>query len=471
MLVEPREEGGGQSGPQMNEIKQVRFEALAAYCRQPGGMLVGEEIAWYEAHDEAILIVIVREFEDGEFGAILLARDLKERYRWVEMTKFFPTLEEALAASPERIEKVFADFDNERSQGDEKGKPVDFFTHVVPTEKLNKDFASISTLEGYTPAVEIMKPMMRWYEDADGNFIEQFQTTGFDTRLWELYMFAALVEAGCVFDKSAAMPDFCARSLFGELCVEATTVNPSRTPTGDLAPPPPRDTKTQHEAFLKQYMPIRYAGPLTTKLAKKYWERDNVKGRPLAFAIQDFHAPGSMVTSRTSLPIYLYGQEWAWNKTPDGELIITPQKVKEHVWGTKTVPSGFFSLPGSENVSAVIANASATISKFDRIGVIAGFGSKRVRLTRRGTASNPDSNSEMPVQFIHDVNAPDYAETWMEGMDVYRNPNARHPLDPPMLPGAAHHRLLKNGQLDSLVPQWQPFASYTLIEVRGPVAA
>jgi hypothetical protein len=37
--------------------------------------------------------------------------------------------------------------------------------------------------------------MMHWYEDPDGNFIEQFQTTGFDARLWELYLFAMFCEA------------------------------------------------------------------------------------------------------------------------------------------------------------------------------------------------------------------------------------------------------------------------------------
>jgi hypothetical protein len=33
-------------------------------------------------------------------------------------------------------------------------------------------------------------------------------------------------------------------------------------------------------------MPIKYAGPLTAKLAKKYWEKKHVKGKPLLFAIQ-----------------------------------------------------------------------------------------------------------------------------------------------------------------------------------------
>ncbi|MCY1244779.1 hypothetical protein D9M72_578760 [compost metagenome] len=156
---------------------------------------------------------------------------------------------------------------------------------------------------------------------------------------------------------------------------------------------------------------------------------------------------------------------WDWQKHPEGKLVITPKKIETHVWGQKTVASGFFALPGAENVSAVISNASATISKFNRMGVLAGFGSKRVRLVREGTAANLDPNSELPTIFIHDVNSPDYSETWMEGMDVYHNPNAAHPLHPAMLPGAAHHWLRKDGQLESRVPEWQPFGSVTRIFV------
>lgn len=142
--------------------------------------------------------------------------------------------------------------------------------------------------------------------------------------------------------------------------------------------------------------------------------------------------------SRTALPIYLYGRVWDWHKDAQGKLVIVPpQRIEEHVWGqTKRVQSGFFSLPGAENVSAVIANASATISKFNRMGVLAGLGSKRVRMVRERTA-NPDPNSKVPQVFVHDVNAPDHNETWIEGMDVFHNPHALHPLNPDMLPGCS----------------------------------
>lgn len=84
---------------------------------------------------------------------------------------------------------------------------------------------------------------MHWYEDADGNFGEQFQTTGFDARIWELYLFAALSEAGYIIDKSAPAQDFAAVGPLGEFLVEATTVNPSINAEGNVVPIPPTDTE------------------------------------------------------------------------------------------------------------------------------------------------------------------------------------------------------------------------------------
>jgi hypothetical protein len=47
------------------------------------------------------------------------------------MTKFFDTAEEALAAAPAIVDRVYADFSNRRVQNDEAGSPVDFFSPMV----------------------------------------------------------------------------------------------------------------------------------------------------------------------------------------------------------------------------------------------------------------------------------------------------------------------------------------------------
>jgi hypothetical protein len=380
------------------------------------------------------------------------------------MTGFFASPQEALAATEQKVNELLPALDEEREQGDERGPAVDFFHLVRVPERVNPDFVRLATEEGFSPARQIIEPMMRWYEDAGGNFVEQFQTTGFDARVWELYLFAALSEAGFSIDRSVPAPDFAAKGLIGEFFVEATTVNPTLDTDGKALPVPPTDTPEQMLLYEREYLPIRYAGPLTAKLGKHYWEQPHVEGRPLVFAIQDFHSPMSMTWSRSGLPRYLYGYDHHATREGDGSLTIVPQKVTMHRWGAKEVPSGFFTLPGAENVSAVMFNSSATISKFNRMGVIAGFGSRRVRLVCSGVVVDHDPRASVPKPFVRVVDEA-YVESWVEGMDVYHNPLAKSPLDPAMLEGAAHHRLLGDGQIETVSPEWQPLSSVTSITI------
>ena len=150
---------------------------------------------------------------------------------------------------------------------------MDFFRPVVRRSRLNRDFLRLAEEEGYSPARGIIEPMMNWYEDLDGNFIEQFQTTGFDARLWELYLFATFVEAGYRIADVQAVPDFLCEGLFGEFAVEATTVNPTQDKRGRPVPPPPQETREQKQRYSKEYMPIKYASTLSSKLKRKYWEK------------------------------------------------------------------------------------------------------------------------------------------------------------------------------------------------------
>ncbi|MEI2574308.1 hypothetical protein VVE43_31015, partial [Pseudomonas aeruginosa] len=103
-----------------------------------------------------------------------------------------------------------------------------------------------------------------------------------------LYLFSLFTEAGLLIDKSNATPDFTCAGLTGTFCAEATIVNPSRDKKGNIVPPPPIDTEDEYEAALRDYFPIKFAGPLTEKLKKRYWEKENVQGKPFILAIQDF---------------------------------------------------------------------------------------------------------------------------------------------------------------------------------------
>ena len=445
----------------MRPISNQRFNAFAAYCRDPRTLFLAEEIHWYEADNARILATIIRDRPDSEYSGIILARDEKERYRWISATAFFSSKIKARVALRNKINEIIPDLERKRLQGDNNLKPVDFFTPLEKTKQpLHQSFLNLTELEGYSPAKEIIEPMMRWYEDADGNFVEQFQTTGFDSRIWELYLFSLFTEVGYSIDKSSAIPDFCCSGIPGQFSVEATTVNPSRDKKGNIVPPPPIDTEEELLAVQRDYFPIKFAGPLTDKLKKRYWEKENVRGKPFILAIQDFHTPIAMTISRESLPTYLYGFREGKDSTLENP---TYERIESHQWGEKVIPSNFFSFDGAENISAVIFNASATISKFNRIGLQSGFGSDRTRLKRFGSAFI----NGIITEYAYSVSEDSKPELWIEGLEVFHNPHAIHPLPMEMLPGAAHHFITDTGAIGSWLPKWQPIQSFIQITVEG----
>ena len=123
--------------------------------------------------------------------------------------------------------------------------------------------------------------MMRWYEDIDGNFVEQFQTTGFDARIWELYLYAVLVEANLEVSHPKPAPDFLASGLNGEFALEATTINPTpRWRKSRLH----RDRKHMRSERGISSLPANQVRKATDKkLAKEYWNHPSVTGKPLVY--------------------------------------------------------------------------------------------------------------------------------------------------------------------------------------------
>jgi len=428
----------------MRPITRERFNVVAGYARHPNLARIAREIGWYEIDSHHLIGVLIVD-TDTEFSGIVLAADLDERYRWVNQTRFCETRAEAEGQLDEQLAAAARDFDRIRVQGDESGA-MDFFTPIGVEARLHPTFSVLASQRGYIAARRVVDLMMRWYRDQDGNFVEQFQTSGFDARIWELYLFATLVEAGYVIEQPTPAPDFKAIGSYGSFCVEATTINPSQD--GSATPrPTPNDSPEVVDEYLQHYLPIRFAGPLTAKLRKRYWDHPDATGLPLLFAIQDFHDELSMTYSGTALSVYLYGRVVDVSRNVRGAS-TTVRSISHHLWGTKKVDSGFFFQPEAENVSAVLFNPSGTLPKFNRIGVSTGFGASDVTLVHQGFryAGDPPERK----RFSNEVGE-EHQERWIDGMNVFHNPRALFPLKPGMLPGAAHHYFV-GGKFESLVP-------------------
>jgi hypothetical protein len=435
----------------MKQITKLRFDSLAGHSRTPWLPLLIHELDWFEEANEKVLGMIALDLTDNDFSYFVLGRDAKGCFRAVKVEASFATRQEA----EDRLQKRLAEYavmpPEEFHQGDETGKPVDFFTPIVSNEMLNRSFRNLISERGLSSALALIRELMYYFEDVDKNFVRQFQTSGFDARIWELYLYALFTELGYGLDRSYASPDFHCVGPRGEFFVEATTVNPSAQP--------PDVGDTPERAYFENYVPIKFGSVLLSKLNKRYWDLPHVKGMPLIFAVQDFHMIRAMSWSNTSLVEYLYGIRQVRRHNDDGSTSIVSEPINEFVWKEKRVPAGFFLQPSTENVSAVIANSEGTISKFKRIGFIAGFGDRSLRMIRNGRAYA--SGALDPTNFVREVSAPEYAETWCEGLAVYHNPRAKYPLRREAIPCAAHHTS-RDGRVLSQLPPFYPVGSLTL---------
>jgi len=79
---------------------------------------------------------------------------------------------------------------------------------------------------------------------------------------------------------------------------------------------------------------------------------------------------------------------------------------------------------------------------------------------RMGVRHDHDPNAVLPVQFLHEVKQGVVQETWAEGLSMFHNPKAVHPVDPTIFPGIAHH-FFKDGQIESYLPEFHVYNSFT----------
>ncbi|MEQ5572911.1 hypothetical protein ABN306_08765 [Providencia huaxiensis] len=429
----------------INPISLSRFNALATYARNPQVKMQSQELEWFETSDRKVLGTLLLDTIDNEYLGVIFSRDLNKRYRFIGLTAFDSNRKKIKKELLNKISLVHPSADKLGVQGDEDHKTMDFFVRLEKNN-INPDFLLVKESEEYSAAKNIIEPLMRWYIDIDGNFIEQFQTTGFHQRIWEIILFSIFTENDCVFDSSFNAPDFNLSHINGlnkiSFSIEATTINKPVDRKGKPIPMPDinQSNELEYNNLIVNYFPTRYSGPLLAKLQKKYWEKEHVSGKPFAIAIADCQFKGAGNISHDALPLYLYGFQQKVTATGDVECIY----IDEHIWGTKKVKSGFFNFNDSENISAILFSPASDIDKFNRMGLKDGFNDNKYNIRR--TIKSPNPNTWKIETIIKMIPSESYTESWDEGLIVYHNPNALHPLPISILPNATHFQL-EDGKL------------------------
>ena len=323
-----------------------------------------------------------------------------------------------------------------------KKKTLDFLNPLFPEQKLNFYFKELIFNDAYSPAKQLISYLIRYYETDDVGVVGQFQTDGFHSRIWELYLYAMLSEISFSFEKTDKV-DFLCQDHNGKIAIEATAINPKNHNMSF--------EEYQKEAKNLDKICIKINDVLIKKLKKKYWNQ--FKNVPFVIAIQDFHYPSSSQLLVVPLMNFLYGKQIIKDKD-----IYKMININKHKWEYRTRSSNFYQIPDSENISAIICNTQGTLPKFNRMGILAGFKSVTDTEIKRYVTfmQNGDyANIKTTELSINDDN---YSETWVEGLNVFHNPKAKIPLNPNFFPNAFHYM----GSQGCSYPPFYVFNSQTL---------
>lgn len=343
------------------------------------------------------------------------------------------------------------------------------FDLVVEPNKVHPNFERLRTWEGSEPTRRMLDEIYQDFEDPDGNFLEQFQTTGFDQRYFEIYLYAYFSRSGYTVRRNYPNPDFLVSREGITVAVEATTVGPPTSGVmADIGRKINELSPEEVQDYIDNELPIRFGSPLFTKLQKKYWELEHCQDMPFVIAIEAFHDDESLGFTGDSLTKYAYGMAHNAKWNGSGGLQIDATSVKEHKIGDKVITSNFFAQPDAEHISAILFTNSGTQAKFARMGYQHGFGCDTIDIRREGFCFNPDPNAMDSTFFSYNLDEPPFVETWGQGLVILHNPNCLHPLPRDFFENAFNHHI-ENGIFTSEFIDWHPFASKTFIFYLGKV--
>jgi hypothetical protein len=113
-------------------------------------------------------------------------------------------------------------------------------------------------------------------------------------------------------------------------------------------------------------------------------------------------------------------------------------------------------------VSAVLFSNAGTLAKFDRIGVLAGYGPPNHKYMRIGFRYDPDPNAYTGKYFVEEVGAESNSEGWADELQIFHNPKALRPL-PRECFGSLNQHFFEDGKLVTRCGTDAVLSSYTII--------
>lgn len=293
---------------------------------------------------------------------------------------------------------------------------MNLFERKVPEQQLCEIYKRVEA--GATLGdLELLQQWCAGFEDRDGKFVHEFQTT-FNSSFWELYLHAVLKEFKLTVDYRHARPDFCIEAVtaqpVGGKPLEPGQADEAMALLGDL-------NKLNRRAM------VRLANSFQSKVKKyrdSYSALAHVRNKPFVLAVAAFDSPAFFALSTRPMEALLY------NYYVDEEAFIAGERTTlggEHLASVNKdngapIELGMFQGPAFAEISAIVWNPCATWGKVRTMSPLAANEQVVVQSVRY----NP--NSHLPHRCVE--TKPDTSETLLDGLTVFHNPFATHPLDP-----------------------------------------
>lgn len=432
----------------MKKINSNKANILLLFTRNPIVKATNEELEYYTSDDEILLGFVSRDKTDDTFNIFLLDRDTMHKYCCVDMDSDYDTIDDARHA----LEEMMASYVRDDASLQRNESATDFFAPKVKSEQLHPNFKMLDDNAGFfCAAKKVIEELSYHFTDRDGNFVEQLQSiNGFDARIWELYLWCYLREEDFNFNYDHDAPDFMINKCGEEVAIEAVHISRKQKPDEET----PIYSVEEIKEKLENDIPLLYGSSLYSKLKHTYqnhpyWDLPHVKGKPLVYAIADFHEDLSMTWSFPGIASILYGVDQDVSQNEDGSIDLINEAGT--VFQKKTTKiSPLFLDHQFSHVSAVLFSPCGTLPKFNRMGVQAGYGNGKYTLYQVKICYNTSPNAIVP-DVIGDVVDENCNETWADGILIFHNPFAEHPLDSRLFPHAGHI-FYKDGVLYSEVP-------------------
>jgi len=299
---------------------------------------------------------------------------------------------------------------------------VNLFEPIVSAAQHHPNFKNLLRMgNGFT--LDVLNDWAQGFIDRDGKFVTEFQMT-FNSSFWELYLHAVLKKYDMPVDFTKASPDFCLPSK--GFNIEATVASSAQGAAPEhlrLGKAPPADLNAFNFRSI-----IRLSNSLAAKRRKyleSYAALDHVQDRPYVVAVTNFDQPFSFMACQRPIEAVLHGyyvDEERYIASGGGEGRLEGETLlKVFKDNGSPIELGLFTTPAYREISAVIFSNCANMGK---VRALSSDPSPGIVFT----ALRLNPASDLP----HIIRAPKrrYEENLLDGLRIYHNPYATHPLAP-----------------------------------------